>query len=936
MPRNIAIRLQAEGGAEIKRVFDETGQAGAGAFQKIGATADQAAAATDRLKQKTEEAADAARRAPPSGTPTSTPSPAPASAPAPGSTPSAATAREIERLRLQLDEDFRNQRGIERADRIIGAGQASGAYSESYAARLRSLAETKYGPGNDNEPGRQGLSSYDKMFIRYQGFDVASSLGAGASPLTTAFQQGPQVLQQLADREGGLSAGLKQLGVSAMGLVTPFTVAATGATALGAAFLYAASQASKDQEVLERATKGIGVSTGATVAQLDAMAKANAESGKVSTSTSREIVAAYAQTGQIALPVIQDLTRVTSDYARLVQTDVASASADLARMFSDPAAGADDLAKRIGGLDDRTRQLIQTQIEQGDKSGAQATAAEYLRSTVEANTSATSGWAAAWDRAKAAADGYFQAAGRIAGIKLGLVPEGAAEATTRLTTEIDRANKIRAAIGQEPLGLGDSKVIQRDTAALIADTERRQAEARAAEERANQASRTAGGIARGLDPQTSAYSRLLKQQSDLRDALADPLTRNKLDDLGQTESAYTAVTRAITSMTDANGKLISSEEISRRQDQLRLDALKATTAEEKAAVAERQKAFDLIGKTITGSDARGQIERAGILARAEASSKGGGSEKESKDDFDRAVRSTEDRIRRAKEQAETYGMGAEATERFRVQQELLTAAQRAGRDVTPELTAQIEGYASQAAEAAKRVEDLRVSGRTMDTYRGIGGDSVRGIVRDLGDAKSATDVLGNAFERLKSRILDLASDNITELLFGKRGSSGSGLLSSLLGIGGSGGASNDNIANFFSSGFSFNPISGFAVGGYTGSGARYDVAGLVHRGEYVFDASATRRIGVDVLESLRRGGPGYADGGYTMPRAAAQAAGSNLGMNVVINEAPGGDQAQARLERGPNGDPRLVVDLVSRQQAADISRGRGPLAAATGARRLRG
>lgn len=236
------------------------------------------------------------------------------------------------------------------------------------------------------------------------------------------------------------------------------------------------------------------------MAQLDAMAKASAEGGKVSTSASREIVAAYAQTGQIALPVIGDLTRVTSDYARLIQTDVASASADLARMFSDPASGADELAKRIGGPNDRTRQLIATQIEQGDRSGAQATLAETLRATVEANTSATTGWAAAWDRAKAAADGYWEAAKRIAGIKLGIAPEGAAEAAARLSTEVDRANQIRSAIGAQPLGLGDRLVRERDAAALVADTERRQAEARAAEELAKSRSTTAGDIVRQSGP----------------------------------------------------------------------------------------------------------------------------------------------------------------------------------------------------------------------------------------------------------------------------------------------------------------------------------------------------------------------------------------------------------------------------------------------------
>ena len=54
---------------------------------------------------------------------------------------------------------------------------------------------------------------------------------------------------------------------------------------------------------------------------------------------------------------------------------------------------------------------------------------------------------------------------------------------------------------------------------------------------------------------------------------------------------------------------------------------------------------------------------------------------------------------------------------------------------------------------------------------------------------------------------------------------------------------------------------GFALGGFTGRGGKYDPAGVDHRGEYVFDAAATSRIGVDVLETMRRGGTGYADGG---------------------------------------------------------------------------
>ncbi|MXS85291.1 hypothetical protein ABO04_04995 [Nitrosomonas sp. HPC101] len=64
---------------------------------------------------------------------------------------------------------------------------------------------------------------------------------------------------------------------------------------------------------------------------------------------------------------------------------------------------------------------------------------------------------------------------------------------------------------------------------------------------------------------------------------------------------------------------------------------------------------------------------------------------------------------------------------------------------------------------------------------------------------------------------------------------------------------------------------GFAEGGYTGPGGKYQPAGVVHAGEYVFSADAVRRLGVralDNLHALTKGAPvsarprmGYAEGG---------------------------------------------------------------------------
>ena len=57
----------------------------------------------------------------------------------------------------------------------------------------------------------------------------------------------------------------------------------------------------------------------------------------------------------------------------------------------------------------------------------------------------------------------------------------------------------------------------------------------------------------------------------------------------------------------------------------------------------------------------------------------------------------------------------------------------------------------------------------------------------------------------------------------------------------------------------------FADGGYTGPGGKYEPAGIVHKGEVVFEQAAVARHGLGQLEALRRGRarivPGYSMGG---------------------------------------------------------------------------
>ncbi|BCM88095.1 phage tail length tape measure family protein [Methylobacterium indicum] len=736
-------------------------------------------------------------------------------------------------------------------------------------------------PRNDN---RRGLDTRDKLFIQYQAFDTASQLGSGASPLTVGLQQGTQVIQQLADREGGLKAGLKDVGASLLGLVTPTNVAIGAVGAVAAAVAVAAVQVSNDAKVFDKATQGIGRVNGNTASQLDNYARANAEAGKVSTSTAREIVAALAETGQVSDQVYGTIIQKASDYAKITGQDVSSATAELASMFANAGDGADAMAQKIGGLDDRTRQLIQTQIEQGDKTAAQTTLAEALKATIDANAAATTGWAAAWNTATAAADRYWEAAKRAVGIKLGVITESGQDALGRTQETLDNTNRTRAAIGLGPLRTGDRLVRERDTAAVIADQERRIAEGKAAEERADRASVTAGNIARAVDPNFAKLSTLRKQQSDLRDALADPLARSKISDLGQTEDAYTATTRAITSMTDATGKMVSVEEMARRQDQLRIDAINAKTDAEKASVAERQKAFELIGQTITPSDARGRVERAGTISRLESAKSGsGGGGSEALDDYDRAIKRAEDQTRKTQEQIASFGLGAGAAARYRTEQELLVAAKRSDREVTPELTRQIQEYADKAGEAATKLEAVRQASQQSFALQNFAGNSIVNVLDQIGSkgttAASIISGLADSFKKAALQSVVMGTGPFAGL-FGTGAAPGSGMAGGLVGSlfgalkGGNAlqgptatGATLDAAAGssiFSAIGTGIRSLFGFAKGGSIsgpGTSTSDSILARLSAGEFVVNAkSAQRHRGL--LDQINGAGiPGYSEGG---------------------------------------------------------------------------
>lgn len=91
------------------------------------------------------------------------------------------------------------------------------------------------------------------------------------------------------------------------------------------------------------------------------------------------------------------------------------------------------------------------------------------------------------------------------------------------------------------------------------------------------------------------------------------------------------------------------------------------------------------------------------------------------------------------------------------------------------------------------------------------------------------------------------------------------------------------------------PQDGFADGGYTGDGGKYEPAGIVHRGEFVMHAEATAKYR-PLLEKLNASLPGYANGGYVVPmRTARQDPTDMYAWSDAVDRSRRGLEAEMRV-----------------------------------------
>jgi len=278
----------------------------------------------------------------------------------------------------------------------------------------RKISDNLAAAANDNSALR--LDQWQNL--SFQMNDVLTGLASGQRPMQVMAQQSGQIYQILQGANGGVSGALKEIGKRAVGLATPFNLAVAAITGAGAAAYLLGTRWSDAQDKIQLGLTGIGKMSGATVRDINDISEAASAAGRMSAATAREIATALASTGQIGRGQIGSIVGMAPGYAKLLGIDVAEAGKELAKLFSDPVKGADELNARLGTLDGKTREYIRTLAAQGDRQGAILALVKNVQPELDAATKKVGLFARAWNSVSDAADFAGTAVQRATGMTL--------------------------------------------------------------------------------------------------------------------------------------------------------------------------------------------------------------------------------------------------------------------------------------------------------------------------------------------------------------------------------------------------------------------------------------------------------------------------------------------------------------------------------------
>lgn len=231
------------------------------------------------------------------------------------------------------------------------------------APHIAKLRESESAIGGVGMSARATAAAMAQVPLQFQ--DIVVSLQGGQAPLTVLLQQGSQLVGTF----GGVGAATKAMGSYMLGLVTPLTAVAAAVAVLGFAYY----QGSKEADNYRKALLLSGNQAGASVEQLNQMAKAM--SGAVGTQGAAAAgLAEMAQHSKVGSDKLQEYTTSAILWGKSTGQAVSETAKQFADLAKDPLKASLALNEQINHLTASVYDQIKALEEQGRTEEAAAVA----------------------------------------------------------------------------------------------------------------------------------------------------------------------------------------------------------------------------------------------------------------------------------------------------------------------------------------------------------------------------------------------------------------------------------------------------------------------------------------------------------------------------------------------------------------------------------
>ncbi|HBX6840742.1 phage tail length tape measure family protein [Klebsiella pneumoniae] len=767
--------------------------------------------------------------------------------------------------------------------------------------------------GFRDDLGKTGQSAAQTAFamrmIPAQMTDIIVGLSTGQSPFMVLMQQGGQ----LKDMFGGIGPAIKGVGTYVMGLVNPFALAAAAVGFLGLAYY----KGTQEQDEFYKSLVLTGNLVGKTSGQLADMAARASVAANSTTGAAASTLNQLVSSGKLAGDSLERVTTaiVKTSEATGIATD--KLVGDFNDIAADPVAAITKLNDQYHFLTLATYNQIKALQDEGNQQDAARVATDAYANAMQQRANdihqnlglLESAWDSLGKTAKGAWDAMLNI-GREQTLtdKLSTLNENIAEAQ-KGQKDGGFWNRFSARFTNLPEMIKQRDLLE-SVANLQGDVTKGQAKAKEAEQQRIKTQQEADRVNQQYLSNADKRNKAIKQQSEFLKAGA--ITAEQY---AKNVSRINELYKDPKSPKTPKGKAYSEDAATRLLDQInqqttamqsQLDASDKLNSATQARIKFEQQIADLKSKTQLTADQKAILSRSDEILQAY----------KQQEALQNSVKTLDD-YRKMQEQVKTKD--ERTNDLLKTRLELLEKAKATGQlkpgeyektradiyqntdmqlpstvrnivgNLTPtggRLSGTFEGMQEQINEYDQAQQELqRWLAAQEEAYAKAGEITAEGEARMTSIRQRAADA-NQVIEAQKNTIISAATqslfDSTAEIMrtgFGEQSaiykvafaaSKAFAIADSMVKIQqaiASGAVSAPYPANIIAMASiaaqtasivsNIQAVSGvgFASGGYTGPGGKFQPAGIVHKGEYVFDQASTNRIGVSQLEALRNGQP---------------------------------------------------------------------------------